>query len=92
MVDEVLVQWPNGQDTVLSNVAVNQTLTIVAESVVPCPADFNGDGEVDPVDLATLLGAWGPCAGDCSADLNDDGTVDPIDLAMLLGSWGKCPQ
>ena len=29
-----------------------------------CPADLNGDGEVDGQDLAVVLGAWGlPCDG-----------------------------
>lgn len=26
-----------------------------------CPADFNGDGDVNADDLAQLLGSWGPC-------------------------------
>ena len=26
-----------------------------------CPADFNGDGQVNAADLAELLAAWGPC-------------------------------
>jgi len=55
-----------------------------------CPADLNGDGAVDGIDLGALLGAWGECAG-CDADLNADGTVDGIDLGGLLGGWGECP-
>ncbi len=54
----------------------------------PCP-DFNGDGNVGPFDLATLLFFWGPCAG-CPADVNGDGQVGPPDLAILLGAWGPC--
>ena len=26
-----------------------------------CPTDANGDGDIGPFDLATLLAAWGPC-------------------------------
>lgn len=60
-------------------------------AVIPnCPADLNGDGTVGPVDLATLLGNWGPC-DDCPMDFNDDGVIGPFDLATLLGSWGPCP-
>lgn len=55
-----------------------------------CPADLNGDGAVDGIDLGALLGAWGECAG-CEADLNADGAVDGIDLGGLLGGWGECP-
>jgi plastocyanin len=54
-----------------------------------CPADFDGDEEVGPFDLALLLGSWGPCPG-CPADLDGDEEVGPFDLALLLGSWGPC--
>ncbi len=54
-----------------------------------CPADLNGDGTVGPVDLAMLLGAWGPNP-EHPADFNGDGNVGPADLAQLLGSWGPC--
>ncbi len=65
---------------------------IVTTIDVPCPADLNGDGVVDGVDLGTLLGAWGPCpAAACPADFNADGAVDGIDLGFLLGAWGACP-
>ena len=60
----------------------------------PCPTDANGNGETDPVDLATLLAAWGPCnAGDpCEClDANGDGALGPLDLATLLAAWGPCP-
>lgn len=52
--------------------------------------DLDGDGNVGPVDLAMLLGSWGPC-GDCAAcpaDLDGDCTVGPGDLAILLANWG----
>ena len=52
--------------------------------------DLDGDGNVGPFDLATLLASWGPCSPQsaCPADLNGDGNVDPTDLAMLLTAWG----
>lgn len=56
----------------------------------PCPADLDGDGEVGPFDLATLLAAWGPCPA-CSPDFDSDGEVGPFDLATLLAAWGPCP-
>jgi hypothetical protein len=52
-----------------------------------CPADLDGNGAVDPADLALLLGAWGTAGG----DIDGNGTTDPADLALLLGSWGGCP-
>ncbi len=50
------------------------------------PSDINGDGIVDGIDLALVLGNWGPCPG-CPADINGDGIVDGIDLAVVLGGW-----
>ncbi len=57
--------------------------------VSDCPADLNGDGVVDVIDLLAILGAWGPCP-ECPEDLNDDGVVDVIDLLEVLGAWGPC--
>lgn len=51
------------------------------------PADLNGDGEVDGVDLTILLAAYG--SGDTVADINDDGIVDGFDLAALLAAFGS---
>jgi hypothetical protein len=31
-----------------------------------CPADVDGDAVIGPADLATVLGAWGPCTAACS--------------------------
>ncbi|MCH2161233.1 MAG: hypothetical protein MK085_05095 [Phycisphaerales bacterium] len=53
---------------------------------VECPADFNGDGEVNGGDLGLLLSLWGTVDG----DLNGDGTTDGGDLGLLLSSWGGC--
>jgi hypothetical protein len=39
-------------------------LQVVVEPLpASCPADLNGDGLVNSADLASLLGAWGPCPG-----------------------------
>jgi hypothetical protein len=52
-----------------------------------CPADFDGDGDVDTADLVFLLGAWGTPDG----DVDGDGDTDTADLLALLGAWGDCP-
>ena len=52
-----------------------------------CPADFDGDGDVDTADLLFLLGAWGTPDG----DVDGDGNTDTADLLALLAAWGECP-
>ena len=52
-----------------------------------CPADFDGDGDVDTADLLHLLGAWGTPDG----DVDGDGDTDTTDLLALLAAWGDCP-
>lgn len=48
------------------------------------PADLNGDGAVNGVDLSALLANWG---GTGAGDLDASGTVDGFDLAGLLAAW-----
>jgi agmatine deiminase len=64
-------------------------VSVTVKSLDDCTGDFDGNGAVDGADLATLLGAWGPCGG-CAADFDDNGSVDGADLAVLLGAWGGC--
>lgn len=53
-----------------------------------CIGDLDGDNDVDGMDLAALLAAWG--TDDFFADFNEDGVVDGADLATLLAAWGRC--
>jgi agmatine deiminase len=55
------------------------------------PADLNGDGVVNVVDLLLLLGAWGPCPAPpdpCPGDITGDGSVTILDLLEMLAAWG----
>jgi len=58
----------------------------------PCPADFNGDGNLDPDDLSDYIScffAQPPCP---RADFSNDGITDPDDLADYIGAFfGGCP-
>jgi subtilisin family serine protease len=65
---------------------INAAATIAAISS-GCPADFDGDGDVDTADLLYLLAAWGTGAG----DVDGDGDTDTADLLRLLAEWGECP-
>lgn len=62
---------------------------ILAGSVLPCPADLNGNGWVLIHDLIALRHAFGD--SDSPADLNGDGSVDFDDLRILVRDLGRCP-
>jgi hypothetical protein len=71
--------------------------------VSDCPADLNGDGQVNAADLAILNGNLGLCASDpqdlccdCLGNLDGDGgngvyDVDRFDHMILVGAYGPCP-
>jgi hypothetical protein len=63
------------------------SLRIVGAVEHACPADFDGDGDVDTADLLFLLAAWDTAAG----DTDNDGDTDTADLLALLAAWGECP-
>ncbi len=54
----------------------------------PCPADLNGDGQVNGGDLGLLLAGWNQPG---ASDLNGDGNTTGGDLGLLLSMWGVCP-
>ncbi len=54
--------------------------------VATCPADFNGDGNLDPDDLADYIACYfsmPPCP---EADFNHDTIIDPDDLADYIAA------
>ena len=76
-----------------SNTAV---VVVYSDGVSNCPsgcaADFNGDGTLDPDDLADYIGAFFSEPAPLTADFNGDGTVDPDDLADYIGAFfAGCP-
>jgi hypothetical protein len=59
----------------------------------PCPGDITGGGEVNGIDLAAVLGAWGTDGqGKFDCDVDNDGIVNGADLATVLSAWGPCPN
>ena len=69
------------------NAADGPVLTYTEPGDSGSPADLNGDGEVNGVDLTILLAAYG--SSDAVADINGDGIVDGFDLAALLAAFGS---
>ena len=68
-----------------SNPSSKPQLIVTFTPAAPNPADINGDGAVNGLDLTALLGAWG--TGTASADIDGSGIVDGFDLSQLLAAW-----
>ncbi|MCP4020893.1 MAG: right-handed parallel beta-helix repeat-containing protein [Desulfobacteraceae bacterium] len=60
--------------------------------VDPCPADLDGDQDVDEDDLVILTGDFGrsDCFGSCPADYDADNDVDGQDLSFFSLYYGQC--
>jgi len=86
--DWMVFELPDGTQFELHVLGVATDIDVVKESP-PCPADINGDGVVDVLDLLGVLAAWGT-TGDVPEDVNDDGVVDVLDLIEVLSAWGPC--
>jgi hypothetical protein len=60
---------------------------------VGIPADIDGDGDVDPIDLGTMSAAWNSFRGDTNfnpnADINDDNNVGSLDLGIMGAHWAE---
>ncbi|MGD9691173.1 MAG: serine hydrolase [Phycisphaerales bacterium] len=63
-----------------------------ASLTITCPADFNGDGNLDPDDLGDMINCYftlPPCR---QADYNADGNIDPDDLGDFINAYfAGCP-
>ena len=68
----------------LVEAALDDVSVIVEDCQPTMPADLNGDGLVNGVDLTILLGQWGSSG---SADIDGDGLVSATDLTSLLAQW-----
>lgn len=65
--------------------------------VQSCPADLNGNGHVNGVDLNILMANVHSCVNctdlccECIGNLDGDCDVDRNDQSALIGAWGPCP-
>jgi len=60
---------------------------VVVRARPPCAADLNGDGVVDPDDLADAIACYFAQPACHEADLNGDGVIDPDDLADAISRY-----
>ena len=79
--------WPgqSGNMDISATIEVWNFFDSIVTEDPPAAADFNLDGEVDALDLAFLLGVWGP--SNAEGDINGDGATNAQDLAELLATW-----
>ncbi len=62
----------------------------VVSGVAACPADLNGDGNLNFFDVSAFLSAFS--AGDPIADFNNDGNYNFFDVSAFLGAFAAgCP-
>ncbi|MDY7110003.1 MAG: VCBS repeat-containing protein [Planctomycetota bacterium] len=76
----------NGRPDLIVGNSGDVSLMVFYAEDFDCPADFDGDGDVDTTDLLFLLAAWGTPDG----DVDGDGDTDTADLLALLADWGPC--
>lgn len=57
--------------------------TLSCDTTPPVLGDLDGNGIVNGLDLAIVLGAWGTP----DADLSGDGTTGGADITIILGNW-----
>lgn len=92
-IEELRVEWPNGDTTIMNDVAADQALTLLAAPIATpsfVRGDINADGNTDIADavflLSTLFSGGDPATCDDAADTNDDGSVDISDAIAALGA------
>jgi hypothetical protein len=58
---------------------------VVHSGFQPCIGDISGDGAVNVIDLLTLIGNFGPCAGiECIVDADCD-DENPCTIGLCIG-------
>ena len=71
----------------LDNIRITR---FVCEDSSVCPADINGDGSLNFLDVSEFLGAFG--VGDSVADFDGNGSFNFLDISAFLGSYNAgCP-
>ncbi|MCA9254144.1 MAG: CRTAC1 family protein, partial [Phycisphaerales bacterium] len=92
VIDELRVEWTNGDVTIMNNVAADQTITIAA-SGSPLLGDMNCDAVVNLADIAPFAMALTDAAGYAiaypacdinAADLDASGAIDGRDVAAFV--------
>lgn len=71
--------------------AIDAVFALVVSGAVrvPCPGDWNGDGNVTPADIAAFVSTWSQslAAGTLAGDFDGNGVVSPADIAAFVSAW-----
>ncbi len=81
IIESIEVSWVDGFTTTLTDVPVNQTVTISATR----PADFDTNGVLNFFDIAAFLAAY--ANADPRADFDRDGAVGPGDVNAFVSRF-----
>ena len=66
----------------------NRGVKVQFDDIVAQPADVNGDGTVNILDLVSVASQFGTQGQNLAADVNRDGIVDILDLVFVAGMFG----
>ena len=81
-IDAVRVEWADGTHTTLTGVEPNRVLRV---SAPVHPADFDGSGSVDALDVAAFIQAFQ--GADLNADLDGNWRLDFFDVARFVDMY-----
>jgi hypothetical protein len=76
-------------------VSLGPAAPVMAGGGETCEGDVDGNGQVDILDLLSVIQSWGNCPDEpepCPADLNGDGVVNVNDLLIVLKNFGPCDE
>jgi len=68
----------------------SQTVVVSSNTryeLIYCPADFNGDGQLNPDDLADYVSVYFAVPSGPASDYNSDGDTNPDDIADFIGAF-----
>lgn len=89
LLDDSLIGFTLNEDAVFGEDRI-RAAAILTIALAPCPADLNGDGETDFLDITAFITAFGDM--DPLADANGDGKFDFLDISQFVSDFTTgCP-
>ena len=70
----------------LAGLVVACSMVLTPGVQAQCSGDVNGDGRVDGIDLATVLGQWGPCPATITSVSPSQGSVLGGTIITITGT------